>query len=68
MDPHTARQVGAAMKDAFIHALTGGLTLSWVVAATGAVVAFVLVEPKRKLKHHAAPAAKAEGVAEPVGV
>ena len=68
MDPHTAARVSSAMKGAFIHALTGGLTLSCAIAATGAVVALVLVEPKHKLKHHAAPAPQAEAAAEAVGV
>ncbi len=68
MDPQTAGRVGAAMKDAFIHALTGGLTLSCACAAAGAVLAFVMVEPKSKLQRHAAPAPQAEAAAEAVGV
>ena len=68
MDPHTAKQVAAAMKDAFVHALTGGLTLSCSVAAAGAVLAFVLVEPKRALKRHLEPARQPEAAAEAIGV
>jgi hypothetical protein len=34
------------MKDAFVHGLSGSLKLSTAVAAAGAVLAFVLVEPK----------------------
>jgi EmrB/QacA subfamily drug resistance transporter len=46
LDPSTAQDVGRAMKDAFVHGLSGSLKLSTAVAAAGAVLAFVLVEPK----------------------
>ena len=48
LDPETARQVGASMKDAFVHALSGSLKLSTAVAAAGAVVAFSLIESKKR--------------------
>ena len=66
MDPHRAAQVGSAMHDAFIHALSGALTLSCVVAALGAVLALVLIEPMRKQARHADPAQSASA-AEPLG-
>jgi len=68
LDHATAARVGSSMKDAFVHALTGGLTLSCSVAAAGAVLAFVLVEPKRALKRHQEPARQPEAAAEAVGV
>src|SRR4051812_28361290 len=46
LDASTAQDVGRAMKDAFVHGLSGSLKLSTAVAAAGAVLAFVLVEPK----------------------
>jgi hypothetical protein len=61
LDPHTAAQVGAGMKEAFVHALSGSLKLSTAVAAAGAVLAFALVEPK--LKKSRAPAASGEAQA-----
>jgi EmrB/QacA subfamily drug resistance transporter len=68
-DPHTAVQVGHAMKDAFVHALSGALTLSAGVAFLGAVLAFTLVESKQRLGRPAhatvepAPPATAEQIA-----
>jgi EmrB/QacA subfamily drug resistance transporter len=50
LDPGTAEQVGRAMKDAFVHGLSGSLKLSTAVAAAGAVLAFALVEPKLKAR------------------
>jgi hypothetical protein len=46
LEPSTAQDVARAMKDAFVHGLSGSLKLSTGVAAAGAVLAFVLVEPK----------------------
>ncbi|MFL5781194.1 MAG: MFS transporter [Thermoleophilaceae bacterium] len=66
MDPHRAAQIGSAMHDAFIHALGGALTLSAAVAAIGAGLAIVLIEPMRKTARHADPARSAEA-AEPLG-
>jgi len=67
MDPATARQVGAGMKDAFVHALSGGLTLSCAVAATGAVLALVLIEPKASRRRQLDVERHREA-AEPVGL
>jgi hypothetical protein len=62
-EPHTAAQVGAAMKDGFVHALSGALTVSCAVAFVGALLAFTLIESKRKLG--AGETAAAGQVAEP---
>jgi hypothetical protein len=61
LDPQTAQQVTAAMKDSFVHALSGSLKLSTAVAAAGAVVAFALIESTVGRR-------AAEPAAEPVGV
>jgi len=66
-DPHRAAQIASAMHDAFIHALSGALTLSCGVAAVGAVLAFALIEPLRALGKRPDPARHPEA-AEPVGV
>jgi EmrB/QacA subfamily drug resistance transporter len=39
-------QAGGDAREAFVHALSGSLKLSTAVAAAGAVLAFVLIEPK----------------------
>jgi EmrB/QacA subfamily drug resistance transporter len=51
LDPSTAEQVASAMKDAFVHSLSGSLKLSTAVAAAGSVLAFVLIEPHVKGRH-----------------
>jgi hypothetical protein len=56
LDPATAQQAGKAMKDAFIHGLSGGLKLSTAVAAAGAVLAFTLIEPHVKTRRAGAHA------------
>jgi EmrB/QacA subfamily drug resistance transporter len=66
MEPQQAAQVGSAMRDAFIHALSGALTLSCAVAALGVVLALVLIEPKRKLARKADPARQPKAAA-PLG-
>jgi EmrB/QacA subfamily drug resistance transporter len=48
-DPQTAGKVGGAMKDAFVHALSGSLTLSCAFAFVGAALAFALIESKKEL-------------------
>src|SRR6266480_257203 len=53
LDPSTAQQAGKAMKDAFVHGLSGGLRLSTAVAAAGAVLAFTLIEPHVKARRAA---------------
>src|SRR4051794_12667322 len=55
LDPSTAQQAGKAMKDAFVHGLSGGLKLSTAVAAAGAVLAFTLIEPHVKTRRAGAP-------------
>lgn len=47
------------MKDAFVHGLSGSLKLSTAVAAAGAVVAWVLIEPH--VRSSRAPAAAVTG-------
>jgi hypothetical protein len=67
MDPHRAAQVGSAMHDAFIHGLSGALTLSCAVAAVGAVLAFSLIERKPAHAPSVDPGRHPEA-AEPIGV
>jgi hypothetical protein len=50
LEPQQAAQVGDAMRESFVHALSGGLQLSAIVAAAGAVLAFALIEPKMARK------------------
>jgi EmrB/QacA subfamily drug resistance transporter len=67
LDPATAQDAGRAMKDAFVHGLSGGLKLSTAVAAAGAVLAFVLIEPHVKArKAVASPPAGEAQAAEPM--
>ncbi len=47
LDPATAEQVGRAVKEAFIHALSRGMWLAFAVAVVGAILAFVLVSDTR---------------------
>ena len=74
LDPQTAERVAGAMKDAFVHALSGSLKLSAGVAAAGAVLAFYLIDPNvvRKPEEELAPEITAEALvergADPVGV
>jgi MFS family permease len=63
LDPATAQQVGRAMKDAFVHGLSGSLKLSTAVAAAGAVLAFVLVEPLVRPRVASAPVGDAQASA-----
>jgi hypothetical protein len=67
IDPHAAVQVGSAMRDGFIHALSGALTLSCAVAAAGAFIAFALIEPTRASASRPEPARTTE-TAEQLGV
>jgi hypothetical protein len=53
LDPHTASQAGAAMRDGFVHGLSGALTLSSGVALVGVAIAFTLVESKKRLSRTA---------------
>jgi hypothetical protein len=52
------------MRDAFVHALSGSLKLSTGVAAAGAVLALVLIEPKLGRRPTAQPTGEAQA-AEP---
>src|SRR3954467_12245595 len=65
LDPSTAEQVGRAMKDAFVHGLSGSLKLSTGVGAAGAVLAFVLIEPHMKARKAGSPAIAEAQAAEP---
>jgi EmrB/QacA subfamily drug resistance transporter len=60
LDPSTAEQVGRAMKDAFVHGLSGSLKLSTAVAAAGSVLAFMLVENKLEARREASPAGESQ--------
>jgi hypothetical protein len=66
LDPITAQQAGKAMKDAFVHGLSGGLKLSTAVAAAGAVLAFTLIEPHVKARRAGAPEAQAAEPTAPI--
>ncbi len=70
LDPQTAQQAADAMRESFVHALSGSLKLSTAVAATGAVFALVLIEakPARHADPATEPVAAAEELADPVGV
>jgi hypothetical protein len=65
LDPTTAQEVGRAMKDAFVHGLSGSLKLSTAVAAAGAVLAFVLIEPHVKARKAGSPPTGEAQAAEP---
>jgi EmrB/QacA subfamily drug resistance transporter len=65
LDLGTAQRVTQAMKDAFVHGLSGSLKLSTAVAAAGAVLAFVLIEPHIKARRAHGPAAGEAHAAEP---
>jgi EmrB/QacA subfamily drug resistance transporter len=68
LDPETARQAGDAMRESFVHALSGSLKLSTAVAAAGAVFALVLIDRRPAGAHDAAEhpqAAAEEASAEP---
>jgi hypothetical protein len=68
LDPQTAQQAADAMRESFVHALSGSLKLSTAVAAAGAVIALVLIERKPARRHDPAidpQAAAEEAAAEP---
>jgi hypothetical protein len=63
LDPAAAERLADGMREAFVHALGGALTLSAIVAAVGAVIALVLVEGKAAQRKTDAPTApRAEAV------
>jgi EmrB/QacA subfamily drug resistance transporter len=64
LDPATAERVSAAVKDAFIHALSSAMWLSTAVALTGALVAVLLIRPAgSRSRASEARAAEAEAAA-----
>ncbi len=52
---HVTHQIVAATNDAFVSALSTGLTVSAIVAAAAAVVAAVLIQPKQAFSSPAIP-------------
>jgi EmrB/QacA subfamily drug resistance transporter len=68
LPPEQAAAAGRAMRDAFVHALSGSLKLSAGVAAAGVVLALVLVERRHgEARRAPAPApASSEPAVEPV--
>ena len=69
LDPATTERVGAAVQDAFIHALSMGMWLATAVALLGAALAAVLISdrlderrPEPTRRAHAAAEAEAVGV------
>jgi EmrB/QacA subfamily drug resistance transporter len=66
LDQGTAAHVARAMKDAFVHGLSGSLKLSTGVAAAGAVLAFVLIEKKLAARRQGDAAHAEAQVAEPM--
>jgi EmrB/QacA subfamily drug resistance transporter len=67
MDADQAAQVASTMKAAFVHALSGALTLSYAVVLVGAVAALALVERHRAVEGKPDQALQPEA-AEPLGV
>jgi EmrB/QacA subfamily drug resistance transporter len=67
LDPQTAQQAADALRESFVHALSGSLKLSTAVAAAGAVVAFFLIDA-RAARHRPATLAEEAAAAEPAGV
>jgi hypothetical protein len=47
-DIHASGRTTSAVQDAFVYALNDGLRVGALVALLGAVLAFVLIEPRRK--------------------
>jgi EmrB/QacA subfamily drug resistance transporter len=66
LDPAAAERLTDGMRDAFVHALGGALTLSAAVAAVGAVIALTLVERKSE-QPLAKPAPPHDAAVEPLG-
>jgi EmrB/QacA subfamily drug resistance transporter len=61
--PQVAHQVDFAAKDAFIHAFSSGMWLSAGVAFAGAVIAFILIAPKKRGQEDPAAAAQPDQAA-----
>jgi EmrB/QacA subfamily drug resistance transporter len=63
LSPDTARQVGDALRDTFVHSLTVSMRLSAVIAALGVVIALVGIErirPERRDALSPAPVHRGE--------
>jgi EmrB/QacA subfamily drug resistance transporter len=71
LDPQATERLADGMREAFVHALGGALTLSAAVAALGVVLALALVEPKAKLaregRHGPVDPARHPEAVEPAG-
>ena len=59
LDPTTAREVSAIMKDTFVHALSASLKLGTAVAAAGVVIALVTLRGARAPARVSVPASVA---------
>ena len=59
LDPTTAQEVSAVLKDAFVHSLSASLKLSTAVAVAGVVIALVMLRGSRAPAHAPVPAAVA---------
>jgi EmrB/QacA subfamily drug resistance transporter len=66
LDPQAAAQVGRAAREAFIHALSGGMWLSFGVVVLGVATALLFIESK--VARRAEPAIEPEAAAETAGV
>jgi EmrB/QacA subfamily drug resistance transporter len=66
LEPAAAERLADGMREAFVHALGGALTLSAAVAALGVVIALALIEPKRAQRPDEVTPPP-EAVAEPAG-
>src|SRR5262249_4475593 len=67
-DASMRQSVIHATHDAFIHGFTSAMTLSTIVAAVGAVVAFVFIDGARQRKPAAASEPEAAAAAHPEAV
>ena len=59
LDPTTAQEVSAVLKDTFVHSLSASLKLSTAVAVAGVVIALVMLRGSRAPAHAPVPAAVA---------
>ncbi len=66
LDPAAAERLTDGMREAFVHALGGALTLSAAVAAAGAFLALALVERKSE-QREPKPAPPHDATVEPLG-
>jgi hypothetical protein len=66
LDPAAAERLADGMREAFVHALSGALTLSAGVAALGSVLALALVRSKAQ-ERQPQPARPPEAAVEPLG-